>query len=159
MLEVVLFYCLSAVFLFVSWVDFKERIVPNGAVVALIALRVGLLIGSLLDVGEVRANIWGTSAFLTSVIIACSLCACMAFVAECISKHTGSMALGFGDVKLIFACVLFCTLEEALLALLITSVFALVLALVFFVYKKDRTFPFAPALCVGFGAVLTAKIF
>ncbi|WP_251197470.1 prepilin peptidase [Anaerotardibacter muris] len=129
----------------VAFIDWQTRRIPNVLVLGLIALRLVMLGIGLFTEGVYALHLFGRSilvslAFTTGVLVARALA----------GRFTHTDALGLGDVKLIAACCLFLSFDQALAALFVASFAALILAAYFRICRQDNTFPFGPALSLGF---------
>ena len=129
----------------VAMIDWKTRRIPNALVLALVALRLFLLVAALMSENTPAFESL-VASLTTSLIFTAGTLAAKA-VAD---RRACCETLGLGDVKLIAAACLFLTFDQALLALFIASIAALVLAAYFRVRHQDNTFPFGPALSLGF---------
>lgn len=69
-------------------------------------------------------------------------------------RFSGKTAMGAGDVKLIGALALFAGPVRSLTGLAV----ACLAALAFCAFSRDRTFPFAPALALGFVCAMTMEL-
>lgn len=139
---------LACLFVFlgsISLVDWRTRRIPNILVGALALLR---LLVFLLDLclGQGRAAI---EALLASVAVASVFVGAFLVCKVIVERMTHKECLGLGDVKLVAAGFLFLTFDQALVALEVACFTGLALALFFRVARKDATFPFGPALCLG----------
>lgn len=129
----------------VAIIDWQTRRIPNVLVLALVALRLIMLGMGLCIEGTYAPELFGRSIVGSAVFTAGIL------VAKATADHfTHDDTLGLGDVKLIAAGCLFLNFGQALAALFIASLAALILALYFRKAHHDKTFPFGPALSLGF---------
>lgn len=129
----------------VAIIDWRTRRIPNVLVATLVALRLILFAAALVLENASAFESLATNATASIVFTAATLAA--KAVAD---RQARFETLGLGDVKLIAAACLFLTFDQALLALFIASTAALVLALYFRIRHQDTTFPFGPALSLGF---------
>lgn len=136
---------LAVVLVAISWTDWQTRRIPNKFIGALCLLR---LIVFVLD------SWWGQadracSMLANSVAVSVGFSAFLLVIKIVLERITGKESLGGGDVKLVAAGYLFLSFDQALVALSVSSVVGVVLALCFLIFKKDKSFPFGPALCLG----------
>lgn len=106
---------------------------------------------------------WGVRALVMSVamaLIVTALVQSVAFVANRLTNKYGEKdeSLGLGDVKLYAVCCLFLSPEQAFVMLFLSALVGAVMALYVKVIKKNRTFPFAPAIVWSTFAVLVFDV-
>lgn len=136
-----------AIFVVISWVDWRTRRIPNILVGALIAIRAfAFVLDCSLGAGE------SASAMLVrSVVVAVVFVALLLVLKAAMERWTHEDCLGMGDVKLVGAGCLFLGFEQALIAFAIASCAGILCAFYQYVVHRDKTFPFGPALCLGMG--------
>ncbi|MBQ9032066.1 MAG: prepilin peptidase [Parasporobacterium sp.] len=169
--DVAYFWGIVTILLLVSASDVDHRIIPNRCILA------GLLIwlmdlrrymGTGLGTGDTRIpriplirapliqGLLSVSLLLIMMILAYSIMKLIRWIPAKRSFRPASKAtvfLGGGDVKLLLMLGLFETLQQCVQMLLVAGVLGLLTAVVFYV-RKEKTFPFGPAICAAFMAVM-----
>lgn len=149
--------------------DLRSRRIPNGAVLGLAlswaALHLGLLLagipaeGLLVTAQAQGIPGWALGFFrpasvgqgLLAAVVAGAVLMGAGLLYERISGKTG---MGAGDVKLIAALGLFAGPSRLMVAVMVACAVALATSLV----TRSRTFPFAPALAIGFVCVMSIEL-
>lgn len=106
---------------------------------------------------------WGIRALVMSVAMAFIVSAFVQLVAYITNRLTNKYgkkdeSLGLGDVKLYAVCCLFLSPEQAFVMLFLSALVGAVMALYVKVIKKNRSFPFAPAIVWSTFAVLVFDV-
>lgn len=137
---------LFVVFAAITVRDVRIRLIHISDLLLLCAIRVVLLAASSVPVFGIDGSQWGVGALLESLLLAFALTGMFWLLGLLVSKITGSSALGEGDVLLLAACCLFLSFRNIDAYLLLVVFIGIALSLVWLIAKKDKTFPFAPAL-------------
>lgn len=135
----------SSVLICIFFIDLENMIIPDRFQIILLCLAV---IGFFFDKSELS----GINHFIYNIlggVFGFAVMWLLGFIGE---KVSGREALGGGDIKLCGVMGLFLGWQKFLLSVLIASVSA---SIVILVYKskgegKDREYPFAPFLSTGF---------
>lgn len=138
---------LFVLFCLITVRDVRYRLVYGEDLALLIAVRVFAAACSLFpDVSMLAAERWGALALGQSFVATLALSLVFWALGFLVSRICGSPALGKGDVLLLGVCGLFVEVWQFDGYLLLVSVSGAVLALVWLLFKKEKTFPFAPAI-------------
>ena len=137
---------LLAVFVAITVRDVRTRLIHISDLLLLCVIRIALLAASSIQTFNVDGLQWGASALLGSLFLAFALAGSFYLLGRLISKITNSSALGKGDILLLAACCLFLNLRSVSAYLIFVAGFGIALSLIWLTAKKDKTFPFAPAL-------------
>ncbi len=137
---------LFAVFASVTVRDMRTRLIHIGDLLLLCAIRIALFAVSLTPLLGINTEQWGANALFESLLLAVALAGAFYLLSALISKITKSPALGKGDILLLATCCLFLSPQSIDAYLFLVSIFGIVLSLIWLIAKKDKTFPFAPAL-------------
>ena len=143
---IVLLALLFFIFCVITVRDIRTRLIHVSDLLALCMFRMAVLVVSLLSFPGVDAARWGVGSLLESFLLAAVLAGAFCLLGKGVSKITNGPALGRGDVLLLAACCLFLNLQCIDAYLVAMAAFGIVLSLVWLIAKKDKTFPFAPAL-------------
>lgn len=120
-LELVAF---ASILLVLSLTDLDEFIIPNGCIIAAIAVRVAYLLG----VNYIEGlSTW--QLFLNSLFGAIVIAVPVTVIALVMDKVLGRESLGFGDVKLLGVAGFYFGWRVSLLLLIVACVFGLVAAM------------------------------
>lgn len=123
----------------ISVIDWKERRIPNKLLLTLLALRLSFACASGLDIETI----------VFSFVLSFG-CAGVLLLSKLLMDRISSKdSLGLGDIKLVAVGFAFSSLDQAMLALFIACVSALLLAVYFCKAHGDSTFPFGPPLCLS----------
>ena len=167
---IILLALLAAVFVHMTYKDIKVRLVFRRDLVALVVLRIVALVVVL--VGEYCFGVssvlgltneqWGVRSLILSIAMAFIICAFVqgvAFITNRLTNKYGAKeeSIGLGDVKLYAACSLFLSVEAGLLFLFLSALVGALMALYCKIIKKQRTFPFVPAIAWSCFAVLMVE--
>lgn len=141
---------LAALTIYAAMIDIRSLIIPDTANLA--------IFGSGLTASVFLSTVDPTSAFLASVLGGASVLAIyLAF-----RSYRGYDGLGLGDVKFIAAASTWIGVEGLPLALLISSMSALIFVAVQmmfgFTFDRGRPIPFGPFLGMGFLLVAAVQI-
>ena len=149
--------------------DLRSRRIPNGAVAGLAlswaALHLGFLLAGVPAEGlsaAARAQgipEWALGLFrpaglgegLFTAVVSGAVLVAAGLLYE---RFSGKAAMGAGDVKLIAAFGLFAGPARLMATVMVACAVALVASLV----TRSRTFPFAPALAIGFVCVMSIEL-
>ncbi len=153
MLSCIAFVVCALIMAWVSAWDIRTRLIPNAAVAMLFILRIALLAAS--ELLGMQAELFGAGAFLLSGLAAAVTLALLLLSAH-ILRRRNAQPIGGGDIKLFASCFLYLNLGQLFLMLLATSIAGLITAAVYWQRKHDPTFPFAPAIAIGFLVALVA---
>ena len=135
-----------AVFAVITMRDVQTRLIHIGDLLLLCAIRIALLAASSISALAINAEWWGTRALLSSLALAFVLAGAFHLLGRLVSKAAGGPALGKGDTYLLAVCCLFLNPESVEVYFFLVAIFGIVLSLIWLIAKKDKTFPFAPAL-------------
>ena len=135
-----------AVFAVITMRDVRTRLIHVGDLLSLCAIRVALLAMSSISALAIDAARWGIGALLDSLALALVLAGAFYLLGRLVSKAAGGPALGKGDTYLLAVCCLFLNLESVEVYFFLVAIFGIALSLIWLIAKKDKTFPFAPAL-------------
>lgn len=147
----------------VSYIDWKQKIIPNWAEVALVLSKVGILLAYVVlwwrsssegnrFMESVAADVMGEAGkgLLLGVVIVL------------FSRFLAKDGLGMGDVKLLLTISFFLGATVFLRAMVLLSLFLLPVAVVLLATKKmtkEGRIPFAPFLFLGTLTSLLLEIF
>lgn len=145
-------FCVAVMAWVCAW-DIRARLIPNAAVAALLVLRLVLLAAS--ELVGLQAELFGAGAFLRSGIAATVVLTLLLLCAHTLQRRN-AQPIGGGDIKLFAACFLYLNLDQLFLMLFATSIAGLITAAVYWLRQHDPTFPFAPAIAIGFLVALVA---
>ena len=137
---------LFAVFASITVRDVRTRLIHIGDLLLPCAIRIALLVASLTLALDIDAAQWGANALLGSLLLAVALAGTFYLLSKLVFKITNSPALGKGDILLLATCCLFINPQSIGAYLFLVAIFGIALSLVWLITKKDKTFPFAPAL-------------
>lgn len=126
--------------------DVRTRLIHVGDLLLLCAIRIALFIASWVPALKLNAAQWGVSALLESLLLAAILVGVFCLLGRLVSKITNGPALGKGDILLLATCCLFLSPQNINSYLFLVAIFGMALSLIWLKAKKDKTFPFAPAL-------------
>lgn len=142
----------------IAVIDWRTRRIPNGCVLVLVALRLVLFAGDALSAsfagGSVAALQPPVNILLDSLLLSFVITVALVSMKVIVEQRTHEEGLGWGDVKLSAAGLLFLNFEQALVMLFVSVLVGLVLALFFRLRHGDSTFPFGPALCLGLAVAI-----
>lgn len=131
--------------------DWKQRIIPNKLIAALLALRV--LGGFAFMGGWFDSSRMGALAFSElglQVVAGLTVCGVLTLLNTLLARFVSTCGIGFGDIKLIFALAFFIYPEHMIWLMVISSLCGVVHAGANLIITRDGTFPFGPSLIVGF---------
>ena len=161
---------LALIFAHITYKDVKVRLVFRRDLIALVCLRIVALAIALIaeycfeieSVLGFSVDQWGIRSFVLSVAMAFIICAFVQGVTYITNRLTNKYgakeeSLGLGDVKLYALCSLFLSVEGGLIFLFLSAIVGAVMALYCKVIKKQKTFPFAPAIVWSCFAVLIVE--
>ena len=138
--ETVVYAGLFSVFWVVTWIDWDHKIIPD--VITLPGVVIGILCGSL-----VLPTGWLNS--LLGIVVGGGILLVLAWLSPYVFGKEG---MGGGDIKFLAMVGAFLGWQQALITLMIASVFGSVIGIglvVFKVMKKDQYIPFGPYLALG----------
>lgn len=143
--SLLIFAAFCAILCAIALIDWCTRRIPNVLVGALVVLRLIALgiecaLGQAVSAFSLFAGSLASALFFAGVLLVLKIG---------MERLLHKACLGLGDVKLVAAGLTFLTFDQALLALGVACVAGLALALFFRIVRKDPTFPFGPALCLG----------
>jgi len=131
--------CLVAtIFIIMSIIDIEKYFIPDILQVTLVLLAVGFAIA---DVGFARSF----DNFLAALLLVAS-----AFILYYLFYIiTKKAALGIDDIKLLFAIGLLLGFSKLVIFTFFAGLFGMIFGSIWIKLKKEKTFPFAPALCTA----------
>lgn len=136
MFEPIALAAFFSLLLVIAAVDFKARFIPDSCVIALVIL-------GLLQHWLRQESIFG--ALLTALALAVSGIA----LSEGAKRFLKQRALGFGDIKLLFACGLWLDPEKLPLFFIAAGACGCLTGLTWVSLGYGRRFPFAPSLALA----------
>lgn len=137
---------LFAVFASITMRDVRTRLIHVGDLLLLCTIRIALLVTASIPAFGINAAQWGADALFESLFLAVVLAGAFCLLSALISKITKSPALGKGDIFLLATCCLFLNIWSIDSYLFLVAILGITLSLIWLTAKKDKTFPFAPAL-------------
>lgn len=144
--------------LVIAVTDWRTRRIPNGCVFMLVALRLALFAGDVvcasLAGGSIESIQSSMNALLDSMLLSFVITVALVSMKVIVERRTHEDGLGWGDVKFFAAGFLFLDFEQACAMLFISALAGLALSLFFRLRRGDSTFPFGPALCLGFAVAI-----
>lgn len=156
---IILLILLALIFAHITYKDVKTRVIFRYDLFALVLLRIVMLL--VIWVGAeffesdavlgLNAEQWSIRSLVMSAAVAIIVVALLQTLAYVVNRLTNKYgekeeSLGVGDVWLYGACCLFLSVEQVFLMVLLSALIGGVMALYVKVIKKQRTFPFAPAI-------------
>ena len=150
---------LALVFAHITYKDVTVRLVYRRDLIVLVALRAVLFVVAVVGTEVFGVNQlltldfdqWGIRSLVMSIAMAFIVMAIVqsvAFITNRLTNKYGAKdeSLGLGDVKLYAVCCLFLSFDQAFIMLFLSALIGAAVALYVKVIKKERTFPFAPAI-------------
>lgn len=137
--------CLFVLLGAISLIDWRTRRIPNLLVMALAILRLLVCVFDLCLCQKGGA----LDSLVRSCVLALAFAALLYGCKTVIECAVRKDCLGMGDVKLVVVGYAFLSFDQAIVALAIACLVSFALALFFRIVRKDPTFPFGPALCLG----------
>ena len=129
----------TLVLIFVGYSDFKEKKIPNPALIS------GLVIWAAALPLTGQANIKALYAIITGAAFAGGLFL-LKFIFEIYFKK---VLLGSGDIKLIFVSALYLGLWHTVLMIFLSCIIELLVLLLKYKKFREVIFPFGPAICLS----------
>lgn len=147
-LNFILVCTIATIFLLMCIIDIEEYFIPN-ALQYFLAIITLVFIVSNQGAAHIASHI--TSAFLYGGF---GLALYLLF-----RYMAGAEALGIDDIKLLFNVGFLLGNAKFLAFILMSGIFGIIFGLTWMKFKKDETFPFAPALCLAAFVNLLIKKF
>lgn len=140
--EVVKYSILLNFLIYISYIDIKEKIIPN------LSLKILFIIAILFIIYECISNISNFKVILLDYLFGFIAGGGIFFIVKIINKNS----IGMGDVKLISVLSLFIGFENVIscmvLSLLLLSIFSIIFLIIKKITLKDSV-PFAPFITVA----------
>lgn len=127
--ETVMYLILSSIMIYISFKDMKEMIIPDLSVVLGITNYVVF-----------------TDKCISGIINGFLISFILLMIKLCMERIYKKEMMGFGDIKLVFMLGLYTSIYGSCIALLLSSLTGLLVALL----TKQKLFPFGQCICLGY---------
>ena len=138
--ELAIYLISGSTMLLIAFYDSKSMLIPDWAMIFLLLIRIAHCF--LMKEDPVVFLIRLSGSFLLSLFLSAFI-----FYGE---RITGKEMMGYGDVVLILILGSFMDLQENLLTMFLSSLFAMIYGIPMIKKKQFHCIPFAPAICLAY---------